>query len=642
MIKCELVIGGKVYRVTDDLVNWDDVQLSIKRADYDGVTRSFSSKFEFTNGAYSILKRQYIDYYLNASATMIISRRNNSWTWNELFKCTLDFSTYEDTGRNISINAVDDSLASIIKAKKGTQYEYMVDEIKDDAPLYYDGLELNESANWLVAGDSVPYRPSLVSVQISASIKPQLFPLYVSSTEISHGNQFSAGDTPAGFAENNSNSYLLKSISSGNIAMRVHIYINIDPRRPIQLELRRYNKSGESYDTIASSAIVSGNSGYVLKMEFNGDIQMDEGSYLIISFFSIYDLSIFVSGVTLEAKWTSKAKPVNIDVVSPSRLLNVILRSINGGRDGLTGYINSESDHRMSSSKIISAESIRAISGAKLYTSFDKFAEWMKVVFGYVYEINGDSVTFKHRSKFFGDYTIKGVYEFDDFSYSVNQSLIYSSVRAGYDRQEYDSVNGRDEFRFTNTYSTGITLTDNILDLISPYRADAYGIEFLTQKRGKDTTDTNSDNNVFFVGATMDEEINTYKLIRSSYIIDGVVSKNTMFNAMYSPRSILIANKGIIGASASALTFDSSEGNSDVVINGISEREGVLIPENERLFTVGLLSFKTSDGDVPERQDGMIFLEKNGETYLGYNLKTDINIGKEESVKYSLAVRRIE
>ena len=63
-------------------------------------------------------------------------------------------------------------------------------------------------------------------------------------------------------------------------------------------------------------------------------------------------------------------------------------------------------------------------------------------------------------------------------------------------------MNGRDEFRFTTEYTTGIDITDNVLELISPYRADVYGIEFLSQKRGQDTTDSESDNDVFFVCAS--------------------------------------------------------------------------------------------------------------------------------------------
>ena len=87
------------------------------------------------------------------------------------------------------------------------------------------------------------------------------------------------------------------------------------------------------------------------------------------------------------------------------------------------------------------------------------------------------------------------------------------------------------EFRFTTEYSTGITITDNVYELISPYRADAYGIEFLVQKRGKDTTDDESDNDVFFVGANLTGK--EYKLIRTGWDVSGVLDPKTMFNSMY-------------------------------------------------------------------------------------------------------------
>ena len=128
MYKCELLVGGYAYDVTDDLSNWDDVKLSFKRDNYDGVIRSFSTKFQFAGSGYSLLKGEYRKAYIDASASIVFYTRNNSWTWNERFRCALDFSTFSDDGSIISINAVDDSLAALIKANKGTQYEYPVED----------------------------------------------------------------------------------------------------------------------------------------------------------------------------------------------------------------------------------------------------------------------------------------------------------------------------------------------------------------------------------------------------------------------------------------------------------------------------------------------------------------------------------
>ena len=37
MIRVQLLIGGKKYEATNDLVNWEDVEISIKRKDFGGV-----------------------------------------------------------------------------------------------------------------------------------------------------------------------------------------------------------------------------------------------------------------------------------------------------------------------------------------------------------------------------------------------------------------------------------------------------------------------------------------------------------------------------------------------------------------------------------------------------------------------------
>ena len=148
--KCELLVGGNVHDVTNDLVNWDDVEMSFKRNDYDGVVRSFSTKFEFSGGAYSLLLREYQSNYLKSSAAIVFYVRNNSWLLNEKFRCALDYSTFTYTNISCEINAVDNSLASLIKAKKGTQYEYLVSELKEAEPLYYDRLEMSSNIEWVI------------------------------------------------------------------------------------------------------------------------------------------------------------------------------------------------------------------------------------------------------------------------------------------------------------------------------------------------------------------------------------------------------------------------------------------------------------------------------------------------------------
>lgn len=326
-----------------------------------------------------------------------------------------------------------------------------------------------------------------------------------------------------------------------------------------------------------------------------------------------------------------------MDLVSPEALLNRVLKSVNDEKDGLTGVIESEGDRRLDNCMILAAESARKIPGAKIYTSFTKFANWMSYVFGYAYDISGNTITFRHRSKYFSNNVVKRIGDLSGYEMKVNSALVYSRLRIGFDKQDYDTANGKDEFRFANEYTTGVNMTDNSLEMISPYRADAYGIEFLADKIGEDTTDDESDTDLFMVGVKLNSSGTKYILDRD-YIIGGVLSPSTMFNAMYSPSSMVVANEGYIGSSVGKLTFASSEGNSDVGIDGMGENRDIVLLKN--LFTVAEVEFETSDVELPEDLTGIVEFEHQGKVIQGYYQQADYNFTKSQSSKVALIVKK--
>jgi hypothetical protein len=635
--KCELVVDGYAHDVSEDLRNWDDISISYKRNDYDGVVRSFSTKFEFINRAYSFLKREYRSKYLNSSATVIVYKRNNSWLWSELFRCSLDFSTLSDDGYVISINAIDNSLASIIKAKKGVQYEYLVDEIKEKNQLYYDRLDMLNTVNWVVVGDSVE-NSSDVTLSFDG-VGYEAIPLYMTSSEVYTNNSFEVSDVDPGNVSVYSG--FLKAKKSVTFDLSINIdflaYVSASDNTRIILFKNgvvfndlRWNNDGTNHTKINVDITLSLNKDDVLSL----GIYSKKEKYTVL--FAEKSISV---------KWKERNDNfVNIDIVRPINLLNRLLDSMSGNEGEIAGSIETGVDDRLDTALLVPAESIRGLNGAKIYTSYTKFAEWMNSMFGFVPVIGEKTLSFVHRDSLYKKEVVKTIEkQINDFEYSVNSSLIYSRVKVGYDKQDYDSINGRDEFRFTNEFVTGNTLTDNSLDLISPYRADAYGIEFLAQKRGQDTTDNDSDKDTFFVSAKLNSDGSKYELIRSGNggpSISGVISPSTMFNVMYSPKSMLEANKRFIGTSVDSLVFASSDGNSDVTIDGIKETSDLII-EN-RLFTVGELSFGTSDLDIPSDWAGRISVAYMDEVYECHVSSTKINGLKDEEVKYSLIVDEIK
>lgn len=671
--RCELLINGLRYRVTDDLENWDEVKASFKRNDYDGVIRTFSNKFSFAGDARILLLKQYDEDYLNASASIIISTRNNSWLYNERFSCALNFSTLQDNGSILQINAVDDSVASMIKAKRGTQYEYPVEEVKSPIPLVYDGLELSESAKWLSTGDiyngeigDLLDNDKYVYANFSSNWQPMQ--LYTEATDINIGNateildqsymafqdQYLDGDgnVADGYKDENTIVTALKSVKL-SVDINFNFFIRYQSlawgsAHGVALRLAKIGTDNKTTTVIIEHFWTTPEE-TLQEKEYSEhfDVPLDKGEKLVLmcklectligggSARVYYPMS---SDSRVTVSWKNRINPVEMDVIKPDTLLNRLLKSINGEKDGLTGVIEGTGDRRLDNCMLLAAESARKIPGAKIYTSFTKFANWMSYVFGYAYDISGNTVTFRHRSKYFSDDVVKRIDDLSDYEMKVNSALVYSRIRIGFDKQDYDTANGKDEFRFTNEYTTGVTMTDNSLEMISPYRADAYGIEFLADKIGEDTTDNESDTDLFMVGVKSDSSGLKYILNRD-YLMGGVLSPDTMFNAMFSPSSMVLANEAYIGSSVEMLTFASSDGNSDVGIDGMGESRDIIL--SKRMFTVAEVEFETSDVELPEDLTGIVELEYQGKVVQGYYQQADYNFTKSQSSKVTLIVKNL-
>lgn len=639
-IRCRLYVAESMYDVTNDLINWDDIYSKLKRVNYGGVMRSFAGKFEFARKAREIIREDLMNNMVYSAPRLVWYERDESWAWKEVFSYVLDASSYDDDGSVVSISAVDNSLETIIKAKKGTQYEYSVDVIKEEKTLWYDRININNSAQYYPYDKNYDVENPKPSTDDEIIINTNTQKYYQLPLQYSDVGEVYNQSVVSILDHTQESSYgaimEFKGTQKVIISMKFHVKRSEHSAFSINFDIiegssstvagKFYIGSGDDFDVDYSFEIPSRYTapGNKLRILFPGG---GYKSWVAISKFEYFRVT-----------YNSVDSPVNIDIVSPKKLLNRLLKSMNGGKKGFMGEIVSGVDDRIDDCVIVAAESVRGLPKAKLYTSFTKFCDWMSSVFGFVYEIDGEVVHFAHRDSMYSRVVVGNIgTDASEFNCKIEPSLIYSQVNVGYNKQDYDSINGRDEFRFTTEYSTGITLTNNKFELISPYRADAYGIEFLAQKRGADTTDKDSDNDVFFVGAKMSADGARWELVRGGkYQLSGVISPDTMFNAMFSPRQMLLANKAFIGVSVDTLEYASSNGNSDVAVGGIEEKEGVKIGRSEALFLPMSVEVKTSRQELPDSKKGLIMIEYDGELYRGFIDDIERYHGKSKSNSYNL------
>ena len=648
-----LYANGQTITFGDEcLKNWDEISYAMKRSDYGGILHSFSSAFQFTGKACNLILGGYLSSYLDAKATISVFTINEDQSFNLLYKARLDYGSMKIQDGVLSINSFDDSITSMINSKKSTQFEYPVSELKESKKLNYDRLEMKNKVVYTVppSGETTPSYPGEEIQEILDITMDDngyyTLPLYVESSEIIRKNEIEVIDQMQSFYKGSAfiSEYPCFFINKSDSYLTLNLHFKFSVF---------YNSTAEApNDTFFIDSIVPGGlpalvyQYRLVKSTLTNVVEVDAvavlapGARLEMFFHSQYGkCAVRLSSISdVIISWNARADACGIDLIKPVTLLNRILSSINESSVGVTGEIESGVDYRLDNAMIMAAESVRGLDNAKIYTSYKKFADWMSVMFGYVPVIEKNVVRFVHRDSLYSDSepsVIDG--EINGFEFMVNDSIIYSRVKAGFEKKDYDSVNGRDEFHWTTEYDTGVNIKDNELELVSPYRADAYGIEFLALKRGEDTSDTGSDTDVFFVCAF--EGSSQYTLNRS-VPISGVFSPLTMYNVMYSPRSIITANRKYICNTIGSLVFASSDGNNDVTIDGTDEKDTYILG-GSRLFTAGVVSLECTSGKkyAPESK---LKIVKDGKSYIGYMNERSCKYGRYDGTKYELLIKAIE
>lgn len=653
MIRVQLLIGGKKYEVTKDLVNWEDVEISIKRKDFGGVYRTFGDSFEFAGNSYILLENEFLTNYLSASAVIVIGVLNNSWTYNEKIRCNLDFSSYQNNGNTISIKAIDNSTEAIINANKSQVYDIPVSSLKSDE-LYYDRMELNNKADFVVIPTEEQTAGSFYTIILeSKKAGPFMLPLGYSSTFFPVKSKIDVGDTPLWTnppMDNFKNNYLVKGLTSVSIKLKIYFEIQVgtmySQNEYIKFLVMKYhdNENGDIDSVTIDKIQLNSNSFTTIEKEY--DISLKSGDRMFIALEPSdggnvnSDTVISISNVKeISVSYKGRNKPVNFDVFTPNKLLTSILSNM--GLADMTGEVK-EGDTTIP--YMIAAESIRDIKNAKVHTSFSKFSEWAKACLGYYYKIEGKKVIFCHLTELYDPEMVKELEHVNSIDISIDNSLIYSGVDVGYEKKDYDEINGRDEFHVKNSFSTGISINDNIYKLISPYRADCYGIEFLAQKRDEETKDDSSDNDLFIVDAisVLDPSTSSIKLKlnRQGDRPSGVLFPSSVFNVAYSPRRMLLANKEILSSCTSRLEFTASEGNADAVLWRESENSPVVL--DSRYFRVETLKVGTIGlSPFPVLYDGLISFDYNNKKYTGYVSDITEHLGKMQTTDYTLICKNI-
>lgn len=462
------------------LKNWDEIECDYKRAGFSGVTRSFTSQFEFVGEMYDKLMTLYLRDGINAHATLSLFTITDRWEWEEQFTTNLDFSSVEWDNYILKIFSIDDSLASKIKARKGTKYEFVVgQDIPVSDILSYDRITLPNSVSHEIMGNGDETDGNSItggyhkdgSVTIISSSNLKRLPTYIVGNAVTYENSpilykdeddssgsyfikiekattflnididisFNGNICPRGAYIKNAEIYLMKfDASNPNINSN---YINLgtvlkidssnnttreflgcfpslaalkkaypNPPQNIYAIIGTSNKLGECEAVYYTPTTLNGPTEWIqgplsFYTDFTADCleqrfrsKFDLSSYAVGSMFAlVYKCTMgwdkwydpiselhFSIKSKITTRWSSKAKPISIDALTPTSICKAVLGKITDNKLN-TNVIIDNTDSRIDKTRLFAAESIRNIPGAKFYTTFNDFCDWMETVFGYTY-----------------------------------------------------------------------------------------------------------------------------------------------------------------------------------------------------------------------------------------------------------------
>jgi len=173
------------------------------------------------------------------------------------------------------------------------------------------------------------------------------------------------------------------------------------------------------------------------------------------------------------------------------------------------------------------------------------------------------------------DVEIASLGEVSGLEISEYESAFFNNLKNGGQAQDYDSLNGRDEYNQGQTRNSGDGTLSEDRDWTSPYRYDPLGIDFhMANLAGKTTTDSGQDNETFLadIGDFLIDGF--YPLYRpaSQNAATGVFSPSSKFNFSMTPARDIRRNGPRIAPAfhlvpGGVLTFQTADKNAALSVN---------------------------------------------------------------------------
>lgn len=673
--------------------NWDKIRIQYGRDEQSlGVIRTSAVPLEFIQDGAAILRHIYGTGNYDGFCRLIIKKRSDTnnitpWAYETWYDGNIDFSDeYNDsrdfTDNSVSARLIEKGIHQVFEDKKDTYQEIPFDS--DARDVYLDGVELQTRiimglTEWSKQdADAHLYTPIYYirtdgdyDIGMGNTVAPEDVTAVAYGAELKYcftaSRDFSGVVNLAGRVE-----YYNENSSTGSIFLKVYftIYRGGDFSAPV-------NSATQLVYT--DSPAVAPNNSKTTDLNISYAFDFQEGDLLFITYemdaaSGSFEYDIFTRDGSLTITGRFKNAATTAKSYKYAKFIEKLVSKMTGGTYGVVStYLNkavAKADlskygnwnNAPSYTNVSSGTAIRRLDDPVIKTKLTEAIQDMWARWGVGYGFEGNNFRFEQMPYFFQkDVVITTLLQVANFRVIPATEWVYNSMKVGYADQNYDKINGRYEINSTQYYKLPNDTPSRETDLVSPYRADVYGIEFVRYDNNDNatkTTDKRQDNDTFLIEVDTTVTNNAYNLLRyPSGTFQGVFSGSTHYNWGLSPhrfvlrhhpylRSIMNIPDGF-GTSGKKVSFQSGLKNVAALtyIDNVVVEEGTdSYPANDntvRLFKPVIFEFSAQPPDnllslIQQNPYGVIRFYNGTELLSGFILDAGITPGDKDVYDFRL------
>lgn len=557
--------NGSIDRFADpvwlkqDPEGWRELQIAFGTSvKYFSCNRSVSVPLKFVNEGADIIR--HILYKGNGyeeEVFIAIRKWNRETGIYELeYRGRLDFTQYDDQPTvGFTVNAIEGGVWTYLAANDNTTYEIACDETNPDIiKVKFDGIELKDKYNF-----------SFVPIDLDSRVisLPTVFLNNEGdSIGIKRGDQTYefVPDANAYVADSENSNYIFSSLHPTSIRITGSIVFD-------------FKDSITDHGTghISASLILKTKNQQIFLIGDN--IGIGEGhSYIIAGKVYTYDITInlvaneplFILYATADVLSVAKILESNFSfefntkndesttfALRPLDLWKrLVLAMTEGKYTGDSAFLATHNNIVTAGGEAIRNINRTLVPNYKIKTSVTDFYQSYNAIYNLGLKVVDNVLYIEPKEDLYkDDAEIFDLGEVSELKIVPPNDYLVNSLKTGYPIQNYQERNGKYEFNSTHEYKLPVNTIQKELNLVSKYRGDAYGIEFIRGVlNNKDTTDNQGDNEVFLINISNSKDGDgNYLLKRGPYSIgastlSGVIT-DTIYNAEeMTPTNQLIAH----------------------------------------------------------------------------------------------------